>query len=234
MRVLEIGNYIAPAYAGMILAEQGHDVTKLCTDRDPTLQLDRGQELWEWLNAGKTLLHDIDLVAIVETLAAYGPFDVVIDNFRASTLSDRGVDPDILATFFDLSWVSLRSDVGERSFDVIAQARSWMEYGPYVPFYLGDTAAGLWLAFKALSMHAQRDSSHAIIYQASALQKMVEGELIIDVERDGKRVPWDRELYEADENGATVAYRGETYLEPVRDRRWKLDHLHHVNGRMRI
>jgi hypothetical protein len=53
MRILELGNYVVPAYAGMILAEQGHAVTKWTNGRDPILSLNRGDELWRWINHGK-------------------------------------------------------------------------------------------------------------------------------------------------------------------------------------
>lgn len=229
MRVLELGNYIAPAYAGMILAEQGHAVTKWTNGRDPILGLKRGEELWDWINFGKHVVQ-----RDVRDLASGGglrEFDAVIDNFRASTLEAWGIDPAALARANDVVWVSLRDELGGRSFDVVAQCRSWMEYAPWVPFYVGDTVAGLWLAFKALSAPA---AGHYVIGHASCLQKLVEGELAIEVERDGHRIPWDQEEYRVVDGHARVRYKGELIVEPVRDREWKLSHLRHVNGRIRL
>lgn len=230
MRVLELGNYIVPAYAGMLLSEQGHRVEKWVNGNDPILSLDRGNELWDWINCGKMVIrHDVTKQHLIDELTR---FDVVIDNFRSCTLDRLGIEPAQLARGLGLPWVSVRDDLDDRSFDVIAQARSWMEYGPWMPFYLGDTTTGLFLAFKALASLGKWN--HHILYQSSCLQKLVEGELIIDVERDGKHIPWDRDLYTGLVDGADVVYKGDRYHEPVRDRAWKLDHLHHVKGRIII
>ena len=129
---------------------------------------------------------------------------------------------------------------GERSFDLVAQARSTMEFAPWAPYWLGDTAGGLWLAFKALAMiAADRRGEHFVLHQATALHKLVEGELVIDVQRDGRTIPWENEPYRIERlpDGtceAFVQYKGQTIREPVRDRAWKLKHLHHDGGRMRI
>ncbi len=228
MRVLELGNYIAPAYAGMILGEQGHYVQKWVNEpnTDPVFDLYRGDELWSWLNADKEIVarHPIEVKHTRR-------FDVVIDNFKPSTLATWHIDPAKIAIEHNLVWVSLRSEVGETSFDILAQARSTAEYGPYIPFYIGDTSAGLWMAFKATAM---RIPGHYVIGHASCLQKLVEGELIIDEPRNGIRVPWDRDAYFYDGNEAIVEYRGKQFVEPTRDREWKLDHLWHKNGRITI
>ncbi len=225
MKILELGNYIVPAYAGMLLAEQGYLVTKWVNGTDPILHLHRGNELWQWLNAGKTLenRHPCEV--------KQGGFDVIIDNFRPSTLQKWGIDPVAIADEFGIVWVSMRSEVGEISFDLLAQCRSWMEYAPWVPFYVGDTAGGLWLAFKALSA---RSPGHYQIGHASCLQKLVEGELVIEIKRDGVSIPWDKEAYAFTGAEAEVEYRGQVFREPRRDRRWKLDHLWHRQGRIVI
>jgi hypothetical protein len=57
LRVLELGNFVVPAYAGMILAEQGASVEKWTNDRDPILGCRSGIALWEWINHGKTLVN---------------------------------------------------------------------------------------------------------------------------------------------------------------------------------
>ena len=227
-RVLELGSYVVPAYAGMVLAEQGHHVTKwVKPGADPILGLHRGDELWRWINHGKRLedRHPRDLLSTDER------WDIVIDNFRPSTLAKWSIDPARIAKDRGLRWVSLRSEVGEVSFDLIAQARSWMEFCPWVPFYVGDTVAGLWVAFKAL---AGDEPGHFVIGHATCMQKLVEGELVIDVDRRGDAIPWDQERYTCVEREAVIDYRGTTYREPARSREWKLAHLWHHDGRMVI
>lgn len=226
-RILELGNYIVPAYAGMVLAEQGHSVEKWTHGTDPILGLHRGDELWEWINHQKSLV----LRHPAEVLDEADRFDLVIDNFRPSTLERWGIDPTAIAQRHRLAWVSMRSEVGEYSFDLLAQCRSWLEYAPWVPFYVGDTAGGLWLAFKALAVETP---GHYVLGHASCLQKLVEGELVIDVPRDGQSVPWDREPYRFVDGQAVIEYRGQTLTEFPRDRAWKLRHLWHTDGRIRV
>src|SRR5579884_1318818 len=113
MRVLELGSVIVPAYAGMILAEQGHDVEKWTAGRDPVEQLRDGDRLWAWLNDRKRMVAR----RLPDGLRHELPrFDGVIDNLRASTLERWEIDPAALAAEFGLRWVSLRADVGEHSF----------------------------------------------------------------------------------------------------------------------
>jgi len=157
---------------------------------------------------------------------------IVLDNFRTATLAAWGIEPDKLAHRYGWVWCSMRPDLGDRSFDLIAQARSLMEFCPWIPFWLGDTAGGLWLAFKALAMHAAGNVGHHVITQAACLQKLVEGELAIDVPRDGRSIPWENEPYRMEDGVAVVQYKGETISEPARDRTWKLANLRHRNGRM--
>lgn len=232
LRVLELGNYVAPAYAGMILAEQGHYVEKWIDGHDPILSLHRGIELWDWINHGKTL----KLKHPGAVQRANLGFDIILDNFRPSTLEKWGVDPAAVAYRQRNVWVSLRSEVGERSFDVVAQARSWMEYAEWVPFYVGDTTAGLWMAFKALSVTYP---GHYVLGQASCLQKLVEGELVIDQSPPkvaGRATRWDNpDDYGVDcFDRAIVNFKDETIIEPTRDRAWKLANLWHNDGRITI
>lgn len=133
-----------------------------------------------------------------------------------------------------VAWVSMRSEAGDRSFDLIAQARSWMEYADWVPFWVGDTAGGLWLAFKALAATAARAHGHHALGQASVMQKLVEGELVVDAERSRGAIPWETETYRAEDGHAVVAYKGEVYREPTRDRAWKLANLWHRDGRITV
>lgn len=223
MRVLELGSYVAPAYAGMVLAEQGHDVEKW-TLTDPVHELLHGAQLWAWLNASKTLreVHASAVLALVP-----GEYDVIIDNVRASSWERWGVQPAELAAQLGVRWVSLRADDDGRSFDVIAQARAWGDLG-VLPFYIGDTAAGLWLAFKALAAPA----GHHVIRQAACLAKLVEGELV--VERPAGDYPWDASGdygWDAERGEAFVDFKGDHYREPARDASWRTENLVHKDGR---
>lgn len=234
MRVLELGSYVSVAYAGMLLAEQGHEVEKWIspTREDPILGLKEGEKLWEWINYRKNV-HEVHAKGV--TRLFNGEFDVVIDNVRSTTWQSWGVDPHKEAIRIDCGWVSLRDEFDGRSFDVVAQARAWGDHSPALPFYLGDTAAGLFLAFKA--SNADR-GWHSVIRQASCLAKLVEGELAVPIERKGGQTPWDEPgTYgmRSTETGpvAQVDYRGETIREPIRDARWRWEHLDH-NGKGRI
>ena len=225
MRVLELGSYVAPAYAGMILAEQGHGVTKWTTT-DPIHELRHGDQLWDWINHGKTL---IGRHASEVTQLQPGMFDAIIDNARAATWERWGVDPAVEADRLGATWVSLRADDDGRSFDVIAQARAWGDIAPIVPFYLGDTAAGLWLAFKALAA----PKGHHIIRQAACMAKLVEGELVVN--RPPYEYPWDAAGYGVTLNGdAYVDFRGERVVEPPRDAHWRRQNLAHRDGRFTV
>lgn len=233
MRVLEIGSYVSIAYAGMILREQGCEVTKwLGTSPDPVEELKGGERLWSWLNENKTTT--VKHGSTVRDLQR-GDFDVIIDNVRAETWQRWGVNPEVWANNLGVTWVSLRDDFDGRGFDAIAQARAWGDHIGYLPVYLGDTGGGLWLAFKALAMYANGErSEHFVIRQAACLAKLVEGELL-EVERDGYTPPWDEPgTYGlAPEGYATeVHYRGEIIKEPFRSAQWRRENLKHENGRL--
>jgi len=161
-------------------------------------------------------------------------FDVVIDNVRAVTWKAWGVDLAAEARRMCIPWISLRDDFDGQGFDAIAQARAWGDHIGYVPAYLGDTAGGLWLAFKALSAVASHREDHQVIRQAGVLAKLVEGELI-DVVRDGVRTPWDPPgTYGADPHahGTAVHYRGKVVREPFRDAAWRRKHIPNDDGRI--
>ncbi|WP_324252310.1 CoA transferase [Actinomyces urogenitalis] len=224
LRVLELGSYVAPAYAGMILAEQGHEVTKWTTS-DPILGLRQGDELWRWINHGKTLTtRHAKNVADLEP----GTVDVIIDNFRADTWARWGISPTTVAERLQATWVSIRADDDDRSFDVIAQARAWGDHG-VLPFYLGDTAVGLWAAFKALAAPV----GHHVIRQAACLAHLVEGDAVVN--RPEGRYPYDEPgTYCFEEGVASVSFKGETISEPVRDAAWRLKHLANKDGRFTV
>ncbi|MFJ5532437.1 CoA transferase [Streptomyces sp. NPDC093261] len=229
MRVLEIGTYVVPAFAGMVLAEQGHEVTKWTSPGgpDPIEGLEHGPELWKWINEGKALAcRHATAVAEIQR----GRFHIVLDNIRAATWKHWGIDPAEEAERLGVVWVSMRDDFDGRSFDAVAQARAWGDHIGYVPAYLGDTAGGLWLAFKALAS----SPGHHVVHQAAALAKLVEGELVVEAERYGKRTPWDEPgTYGENEagTGVEVHYRGEVVSERFRDDEWRRRNLRHVEGR---
>ncbi|WP_146134766.1 hypothetical protein [Actinopolyspora mortivallis] len=235
-RVLELGSYILPAYAGMILSEQGYEVTKWVNPNekeDPVLNLHRGEELWSWINHRKKIVqahaHDI-------TNVPSGEFDMVIDNFRVGAWKKWEVDPENESRRLGVPWVSMRDEFDERSFDAVAQARSTMEHAPYQPYYLGDTAGGLWLAYKILALAHQGFTGHHILRQASCLTKLIEGELVVPANRDNGEPAWDTPgEYGRYGDGIRVLYRGEQVLEPTREHSWKMKNLHHDgNGRIII
>lgn len=229
MRIIELGNYLAPAYAGMLLAEQGHSVHKwLGKSPDPILSLRKGAELWAWLNEGKILIE-----RPADHIGHTTDIDAVIDNFTPQFLAANEIDPYAIANEKGIVWVSLRSEVEQRSFDIIAQARSTLEFAPYMPFYLGDTVAGLFIAYKVV---AAQKPGHYILGHASCLQKLIEGELMVDIERDSKHVPWDYDTYRYDpaRREAVVEYKGKLITEIAKSRAWKLAHLFHNNGRIII
>lgn len=229
MRVLELGSYVSVAYAGMVLAEQGHQVEKwVSPDRpDPIQGLRQGEALWTWINDGKSVTPRH--AAAVSDVPA-GVYDAVIDNVRAAAWDRWGVNPAQEAARLNVAWVSLRDEFDGRSFDAVAQARAWMDHAGYVPFYLGDTAAGLWIAFKV----CDAAPGHHVLGQASVLAKLVEGELCVPVDRDGVAPPWDEPgTYGAHPaTGASVVYRDELVAEPVRDHEWRWNHLRHHGGRI--
>ncbi|WP_129783986.1 CoA transferase [Promicromonospora panici] len=235
MRVLELGSYVLPAYAGMVLAEQGALVTKWTHPEgrpDPVQSLRRGDELWAWINHAKHLepRHAREAAAL-----APGSFDIVIDNVRAEAWKRWNVDPAFEADRLGVAWVSMRDEFDGRSFDAVTQARALMEHVPYLPIYIGDTSGGLWMAFKALAMTATSTVGHRVLRQSSCLAKLVEGELVVTEPRDDAP-PWDEPgTYGAAADGTRVVYRGEEVIEPVRDTEWKLRHLNHDGtGRIRI
>jgi hypothetical protein len=128
----------------------------------------------------------------------------------------------------------MRGEDGGRSFDVVAQARAWGDFAPWAPFWIGDTSGGLWLAFKALSMHARGVFGHQVLGQASCLAKLVEGELVVEAERTQHANPFERDAYYMNGQRAVVEYKGQQISEPRRDHAWRLANLWHEGGRIKI
>lgn len=238
MRVLEFGQSFSIAYAGMVLAEQGHDVTRWMPpggEPDIVESFFRcGPELWKWLTEGKRLLPRPawEIARVVP-----GAFDIVIDNFRADAWEKWQVFPPAEAERLGVTWVSLRDEFGGRSFDAVAQARAWGDHLGYVPVYIGDTASGLWVAFKALASWAHGESGHHVVGQATSLAKLVEGELVVPPPRprDGKTIVFEPDTnYGPDGDGVSFLYRGEWIHEPFRDDAWRREHLPNRGGRFTI
>jgi hypothetical protein len=231
MRILELGSYVSIAYAGMVLAEQGHEVFKWVSPGrpDPIEGLKRGDELWRYINHGKTVIrwHARNVDAVLDGGAA----DAVIDNIRAETWESWGIDPKDLASTYGIPWVSLRDDFGGRSFDAIAQARAWGDHVGYVPVYIGDTSAGLWTAFKLVNA----PPGHHVLHQAACLAKLVEGELVVPQDRGGLTAPpWDEPgTYgrDGDLDQTRVIFRNQVVREPFRNDAWRRHNLRHVGGR---
>ena len=190
LRVLELGNYVVPAYCGMILAEQGAEVQKWTNGKDPILGCRSGADLWAWINHGKTLLD-----RRVASLPGDPPsVDIVIDNFRPGTLAGWGVDPAALAERHGWVWVSMRSEVGERSFDLIAQARSTAADFGHIPFWLGDTAGGLWVAWPKRSSGKATTMDENVVRAVALPLGLVDNKVCaIDETWTGLRLVWRRE-----------------------------------------
>ena len=166
MKVLELGNFIVPAYAGMLLSRHGHRVEKWTSGTDPILSLDGGDELWTWLNRFKTLVrrHYCDVPSMLAAAEYDGyPFDAVIDNLKPTSFERHGLDPGEMAARYDVRWVSMRAEKNA-NFDPTAPAKFWLHFAPWVPFYVGDTAFGATLAFKVL---AATQPGHYVLGDAS-------------------------------------------------------------------
>lgn len=230
MRVLELGVGIPPAYAGMVLAEQGHEVTRWLGERpDPVRLLRHGEALWAWLMAGKRAYRrHAESVRQLEP----GDVDVVVDDFHPSSWREWGVDPALEAKRLGAVWVSLRAEDGGPLLDPVAQARAWGDHVGFLPIRIADTAAGLWLAFKALAANP----GHHVLWHAGCLAKLVEGELVVPMDRSSlATAPCDEPGETGREGRGVVAtQRGVRVTEPFRTRLWRLENLTHRDGRIVI
>ena len=84
-----------------------------------------------------------------------------------------------------------------------------------MPWYLGDITAGLWAAFDARSVHNFTQTGHALVWQASRPQDLVEGELIVDVPRREDGTRWgDSSTNGMGEAGAHVPFTGDSVTRP--------------------
>jgi len=211
MRILEIGKYISVAYAGMLLAEQGHDVIKIAAANDPILELRKGRELYDWINHGKTMMPR-DELSVAEHVRRLNP-DVVIENVPS------------LTPIKNVRWISIRPSGNlQKGFDILAQAQAFNGFN--VPFYIGDTVSGLFAAYLATASQKM----HHTVGQAEALTKIMEGELVVEKPENG----WDYLEYGINQDHATVDYGNKIHKE----RRWtqsdRMERLNHIDGRIRF
>ena len=212
MRILEIGKYISVAYAGMLLSEQGHDVIKILANYEPVLKLRNGDKLFDWLNYKKITYKNHNLS--VKSLVDKYNIDVVISNVPDISLKHCG----------KARLVKIKPTCRKRGFDIFAQAQIFSELNFHAPFYIGDTVSGLFAAFLAISTSRE----YSEVGQGEALQKIIEGELLVDKPLSG----WDIESYNMNNKEAKVFYRGKI----LRQRKWtrndKLKNLNHNEGRI--
>lgn len=236
--ILELGSYVAPAHAGRMLAEQGYRVEKWTrAGADPILGLRDGKRLWDWYIAGKYVA---DVPAAHVAQLEPGLVDGIIDNHTEHAWARWGIDPTEQARRLGIPWVSIVADTwdpqgGLRSFDAFAQARAFGPDCPPIPFYIGDTAAGLSAAFVLTAAMAQRKTGRLLVFQAAALAKLREGDLAVrpPAGADGEPGGWDEPgSYEVHAGGATVTFRGQTYDEPARDDEWRKANLPNVDGQL--
>lgn len=222
---------LPPAFAGMVLAEQGHEVTRWLAPKgsepDP---LTEDELVWWWSMHGKELTARHAKLASELSLGSFGG---IIDNLRPDAWSRWGVDRDKVARRLGAPWITLVDDSGYRSTGAIAAARSWWALGQPVAPQLAETAAGLMLAFKLLA-NVARPGLHRIGFAAS-LQKMMPAELMLGNAPERTRPPFDPEWW-ADGRlvGARAEWRGELLTEVVRDRDWKLRHFRTGAGRVKL
>lgn len=230
MRVLEIGLGLPPAFAGMLLAEQGHTVTRWLkpnSRHDPLLE---DELVWWWSMHGKDLMqrHAREVNALRP-----GAFNAIIDNLRTETWERWGVNREATARRLGVPWVTLADDCGYRSTGAIALARSWWSLGVPTPPQLAETTAGLVLAFKLLSLQ-NRSGWHRVGF-AAALQKLMPAELQLGNAYADEGPHVDAEwMAEGTLFGARAEWRGELLAEPVRSREWKLQHMPTSVGRVRL
>ncbi len=212
MRILEIGKYVSVAYAGMLLAEQGHTVIKISANYEPILGLRKGKELLAWLNYNK-IIYDNDNSKI-ETLVEKHKIDVVISNVPSVKLKHCG----------KARLIQIKPTGRDKGFDIFAQAQIFSEFNFHAPFYIGDTVSGLFAAFLVTAT----DRLYSVVGQGEALQKIIEGELLVQRPVKG----WDIEEYGMGKKSAEVCYRGETLKQTKWTWQDKWEKLNHNLGRI--
>jgi hypothetical protein len=168
---LEIGQGLALAYAGMLLAEQGHRVTKYAPPRetagDPVHSMEDGDLLWQWVNHGKQLV-DVYPQALTDEgfwRQPAGRPQIVLEDVDADELKRIGLDPAKLARDRGVVWVSIRSEV--RDMPELQAEHAWC----------AETLPGLLAAFKAVASLGR--PGYYPIGRASAFAKLTPGELTI-------------------------------------------------------
>ena len=216
MKILKLGKYLSVFYAGMLLSEQGHTVIKIMADNEPLLELEKGEELLAWLNYKKIIKTKNDK-NIQDLINKYKP-DIVLENISY-------LNPKYFKIAKKTKWVSIRPSGNlDKSFDIFAQIQTFGEYKKYFDFYIGDTVAGLFAAFIAMSSNKQ----YNVVRQAEALQKIIEGELIVKKPATG----WDKKIYKIENDTAMVEYNNKLLITKSWTRDNKLKYLNHKKGRI--
>src|ERR1035437_2157501 len=109
MRVLDLGPGLAPGFAGLILRENGHAVTRWAPDRDAIRDLQDGDLLWRWLYEGVS--RQIRDPFTVDRLQR-GVFGAVIEAIPRYEWQEHKIVRDVLARRLGVYWVSLEMEDG--------------------------------------------------------------------------------------------------------------------------
>ncbi len=182
LKVLEIGQWIAGPYCGMILSDLGADVIKVerpgrgDDQRHSPPFVDGESSLFRQVNRNKrSIALDLTTKVGIETcnrLASEA--DVVIDNFRSGTLSRHGFDANELTSrhprliYCAISGFGRSGPLSGRSgMDLIAQAASGIvslnvdEAGrpSKIPMAVADISTGLYAVIGILAALAARERS---------------------------------------------------------------------------
>ncbi len=173
IRVLELGNFIAAATAGRLLADFGADVIKVelpgVGDQIREWRLARGDTsmMWRVLSRNKkSLTVDMRTAAGAELIRRLaGRVDVVLENYRPGKLESWGLSPDVLREHNPALVIVRISGFGQTGpyrdrpgFGGVAEALGGMRFITGYPdrpptrlgVSIGDSLAGLHAALGAL------------------------------------------------------------------------------------
>ena len=222
----------SPAYAGMILAEQGHAVVKWTNGKDPILSLNRGDELWAWINHGKRIEDRHPEIAGRRLGSrSSGP------TRRTSSSTTSGRPPSSAGAS-----IPARSPDGglyggsrcdPRSAIVPSMSSPRPAPGSNTP---PGCRSGRGTPSAACGWPSRRwpTGRRGISRSARrrACRSLSRGSWSSSGRRPTAAIPWEVDPYRVEGGEAIVEYKGTTYREPIRDRSWKLDHLWHDQGRI--
>lgn len=182
LKVLEIGQWIAGPYCGMVLSDLGADVIKIerpgrgDDQRHSPPFVDGESSLFRQVNRNKrSVALDLTTKAGMETcIRLASEADVVIDNFRSGTLARYGLDAAELTArhprliYCAISGFGRSGELSTRSgMDLIAQAASGIislnvdETGrpSKIPMAVADISTGLYAVIGILAALASREKS---------------------------------------------------------------------------